>query len=88
MGPPACATRRERNELWRTDGVTVAVRTVAFTAENEDHSQFSHSLASLIGEQARAGLAIVDLYEDRWSEVATPLSRFFPVCFATLAVKA
>lgn len=51
-------------------------------------AQFSHSLESLIGEQARAGLAIVDLYEDRWSEVATPLSRFFPVCFATLAVKA
>jgi hypothetical protein len=51
-------------------------------------AQFSHSLESLIGEQARAGLAILDLYEDRWSEAATPLSRFSPVAFATLAVKA
>jgi SAM-dependent methyltransferase len=50
-------------------------------------AQFSHSLEALIGGQTRAGFSIAGLYEDCWSDEATPLNRFLPVAFATLAVK-
>jgi len=40
------------------------------------------------GGQAAAGFAVVGLYEDPWTPEATPLARYFPVAFATLAVKA
>jgi SAM-dependent methyltransferase len=50
-------------------------------------AQFSHSLESQIGGQTAAGFAIMGLYEDYWSDEATPLNRFFPIAFATLAIK-
>lgn len=46
---------------------------------------FSHSLADLIGGQARAGFDVRELFEDTWDDDA--LSRFFPPYFATKAVK-
>lgn len=55
--------------------------------ESRSPAQFSHSLESQIGGQAAAGFAVVGLYEDCWSDEATPLNGFFPVAFATLAVK-
>lgn len=51
-------------------------------------AQFSHSLEAQLGGQTAAGFAIVGLYEDSWSDAATPLNRFCPVALATLAVKA
>jgi SAM-dependent methyltransferase len=55
--------------------------------QSQPPAQFSHSLESQIGGQTTAGFAIVGLYEDYWSDEATPLNRFFPVALATLAVK-
>jgi SAM-dependent methyltransferase len=55
--------------------------------ESRSPAQFSHSLESQIGGQTAAGFAIVGLYEDYWSDEATPLNRYFPVALATLAVK-
>ena len=50
-------------------------------------AEFSHSLEAQIGGQAAAGLAVIGLYEDPWTPEATPLARYFPVAFATLARK-
>jgi SAM-dependent methyltransferase len=50
-------------------------------------AQFSHSLEAQIGGQTLAGFAIAGLYEDYWTDSATPLNRFVPVALATLAVK-
>lgn len=49
--------------------------------------QFSHSLEDQIGGQTDAGFAIIGLYEDRWSDEATPLNPYMPTSIATLAVK-
>ena len=49
---------------------------------------FSHSLEAQIGGQIAAGFAITGLYEDTWSDIATPLNRYFPVALATHALKA
>lgn len=49
--------------------------------------EFSHTLDDLIGGQARAGLMLVDMYEDGWTDEATPLNRFSPTSIATRAVK-
>jgi SAM-dependent methyltransferase len=50
-------------------------------------AEFSHSLESQIGGQLAAGFVITGFYEDRWSEEATPLSRFCPVAIATRAIR-
>lgn len=50
-------------------------------------AEFSHSLETQIGGQIAAGLAITGLYEDSWSDDATPLNRFMPVNIATRATK-
>lgn len=50
-------------------------------------AQFSHSLESQIGGQIAAGFVIAGLYEDSWSDEATPLNRFSPVAIATKAAK-
>ncbi len=50
-------------------------------------AHFSHSLESQIGGQTAAGFVIAGLYEDHWSDEATPANRFFPVALATLAIK-
>src|SRR5690606_19047932 len=55
--------------------------------ESGDAAQFSHSLESQIGGQIAAGFVIAGLYEDSWSDEATPLNRFSPVAVATRAVK-
>jgi hypothetical protein len=47
--------------------------------------EFSHTLEALIGGQLRAGLVLVDFYEDTWSETAS--GRHASVFFATRAVK-
>lgn len=49
--------------------------------------EFSHTLDTLIGGQLRAGFVLADLYEDWWSDEATPLNRHCPTSIATLAVK-
>ena len=56
--------------------------------ERKAPAEFSHSLETQIGGQTRAGFAIEDLYEDNWSDEATPLNRFSPTYIATLAIKA
>jgi SAM-dependent methyltransferase len=52
-----------------------------------DGLSFSHSLESQIGGQLRAGFVLLDLYEDDWSDDATPLNRLMPTSLATLAQK-
>lgn len=49
--------------------------------------QYGHSLEAQVGGQAEAGFSIVGLYEDRWSDEATPLNRYAPVAIATRARK-
>lgn len=49
--------------------------------------EFSHSLETQIGGQIEAGLMIGGFYEDDWSDEATPLNRYMPTSFATLALK-
>lgn len=49
--------------------------------------EFSHTLDDLIGGQMRAGLMLVDMYEDWWTDEATPLNRFSPTSIATRAIK-
>ena len=48
---------------------------------------FSHSLDAQIGGQIAAGFLLAGLYEDGWSEEATPLHRFSPLYLATRALK-
>jgi SAM-dependent methyltransferase len=56
--------------------------------ENGETVDFSHTLTDLIGGQAAAGLAIVDLYEDGWtSDAEQPLDPYMPSFVATLAIK-
>ena len=50
-------------------------------------AEFGHSLETQVGGQTAAGFAITGLYEDWWSDEATPLNRFMPTSIATRAVK-
>ena len=50
-------------------------------------AEFSHSLESQIGGQIAAGFVITGLYEDYWSDEATPLNGFAPVAIATRALR-
>ena len=49
--------------------------------------EFGHSLEAQIGGQLAAGFLLRDLYEDDWSDAATPLNRFMPTSIATWAEK-
>ena len=49
--------------------------------------EFGHSLESQIGGQLKAGMVITELYEDNWSDEATPLNKYGPLYIATLARK-
>lgn len=49
--------------------------------------EFGHCLESLIGGQLHAGFLLMDLYEDWWSDDATPLNHFSPTSIATRALK-
>jgi hypothetical protein len=73
------AGRRPRIPPWARGGLLGRDRGTA---------EFGHSLEAQIGGQAAAGFAVAGLYEDPWTPEATPLARYFPVAFATLAVKA
>jgi len=50
-------------------------------------TEFSHSLNAQLGGQLAAGFLLAGLYEDGWSEEATPLHRYTPLYIATRAVK-
>lgn len=50
-------------------------------------AEFSHSLEAQIGGQLMAGFVLTGLYEDTWSDEATPFNRFSPVAIATRSVK-
>lgn len=49
--------------------------------------EFSHTLTDLIGGQLAAGLALIDLYEDFWTDSMTPLNPYMPAFLGTLAEK-
>lgn len=50
--------------------------------------EFSHTLATQIGAQLRAGLMLTDLFEDRWGpDVQDPLSKFMDTYIATRSIK-
>ncbi|GAB5559741.1 MAG: class I SAM-dependent methyltransferase [Synoicihabitans sp.] len=55
--------------------------------EAKEILEFGHSLSDQIGGQLKAGMAITDLYEDNWSDEATPLNKYGPLYIATLARK-
>jgi ubiquinone/menaquinone biosynthesis C-methylase UbiE len=55
--------------------------------ESGQTAEFSHSLEAQIGGQLEAGFVLTALYEDGWTDEATPLNRFSPVAIATRAVK-
>ncbi len=55
--------------------------------ESGSAAEFGHSLEDQLAGQLRAGLRLLDLYEDHWSSEATPLDRFSPTSIATLAVR-
>lgn len=59
----------------------------AAVAEGGRPLAFGHSLESQIGGQLAAGFVLRDLYEDYWSDEATPLNKFSPTSVATLAEK-
>lgn len=50
-------------------------------------AEFGHSLEAQIGGQLAAGFRLTALYEDRWTDPATPLNRYAPVAIATRALK-
>ncbi|HYS13246.1 MAG TPA: class I SAM-dependent methyltransferase [Burkholderiaceae bacterium] len=55
--------------------------------DSGEMAEFSHSLDTLIGGQLDAGLVLVALFEDNWTDDATLFNRYAPVAFATWAVK-
>ncbi len=60
---------------------------LAKLVEANDILEFGHSLDDQIGGQLRAGMVVTDLYEDDWSDEATPLNKYGPMYIATLARK-
>jgi len=57
-------------------------------AEQNEPLCFGHTLADLIGAQAQAGLAIIDLYEDTWGPGAYEvLDQHIPSFIATRSRK-
>jgi len=48
---------------------------------------WSHSLATLIGGQTKAGFQIIDFYEDWWAGDDTLLNKFSPTTFVTRSIK-
>jgi SAM-dependent methyltransferase len=55
--------------------------------EAGDAIEFSHTLDAQLGGQIAAGFAITGFFEDYWTDEATPLNRFAPVCLATRATR-
>lgn len=55
--------------------------------KNEVAFEFSHTLEDQIAGQLRAGLVLEDLFEDDWSDEATPLNKYCSTSIATRATK-
>ncbi len=51
--------------------------------ESGEAMEFSHSLETQIGGQLEAGFVLLGLYEDWWTDEATPLNRLSPTSMAT-----
>lgn len=54
---------------------------------SSDPFEFGHSLEQQIGGQMKAGFLLKGLYDDDWSDNATPLNAYSPTSIATLSVK-
>lgn len=61
-------------------------RRLPAVVETEDTVEFSHTFETLIGGQLRAGLVMVDFYEDEWAEWGA-LYGTAPSTFATRAIR-
>lgn len=59
-------------------------RRAAIEAKGET-LQFSHTLSDLVGGQLRAGLRLVDLYEDHWPGSGIAIDAYMACYLATLA---
>ncbi|MCK7594732.1 class I SAM-dependent methyltransferase [Pseudomarimonas salicorniae] len=59
----------------------------ALWRESGRPAEFSHSLEAQIGGQLAAGFMLAGLYEDGWTDAATPLDRWSPLAIATRALK-
>ncbi len=55
--------------------------------ESQLSVEYSHSLEAQIGGQCAVGLGVTGFYEDSWDEESTVLNDWFPVMYATCAVK-
>lgn len=83
LNPVWFASDRSKQE----QGVFEIIYSIPFKSiENPgEHHEFGHSLNDLIGGQLRAGLKLVDFYEDGWGDKY--LDKFLNQYFATLAEK-
>jgi SAM-dependent methyltransferase len=82
-GDPAIA----QYKLPYTDPTHLSDQALKAWMEKKWAFEYSHSLQTLIGGQTSVGLQIASLYEDSWSDEATPLNRLMPTSIATLAIK-
>jgi SAM-dependent methyltransferase len=55
--------------------------------EEKDALEFGHTLEQQIGGQIAAGFLIAGLYEDYWTDEATPLNKYTPLFIATKSIK-
>jgi SAM-dependent methyltransferase len=79
------------------EGARVARFALPYRGDAPDHRaraeaagepmQFSHTLKALLGGQMRAGLHLIDLYEDRWPGADVAMDDLTPLYIATLAQK-
>jgi len=67
-------------------GELAIVHRLPVSIETEGMIEFSHTFDTLIGGQLRAGLALVDLFEDEWDAWAA-LKGVAPAFISTRAVK-
>jgi SAM-dependent methyltransferase len=56
-------------------------------AQAQGVDEFSHSIDALMGGQMRAGLRLIDLYEDNWPGADLAIDALTPLYIATLAEK-
>lgn len=67
-------------------GELAIVHRLPVSIEADGMVEFSHTIDTLIGGQLRAGLALVDLFEDEWDAWAA-LKGIAPAFIATRAIK-
>jgi len=75
------------NKLPYRDTDALTTSQLKHRADRGEGIEFSHSLDDQIGGQLRAGLVLLDFYEDHWTDEASPLNKFMPTSMATLSVK-